>query len=32
MIAYDLVLLHHLYNLSPDFIDVALVCDDGRVT
>ena len=30
--AYDLGLLHHLYNLSQDFIDVALVCDDARLT
>ena len=30
--AYDLGLLHHLYNLSQDFIDVALVCDDARLS
>ena len=30
--SYDLGLLHHLYNLSQDFIDVALVCDDARLS
>ena len=27
--AYDFGLLHHLFNLSQDFIDVAVVCDDA---
>ena len=27
-----LMILHHLYNLSQDFIDVALVCDDARLS
>ena len=29
--AYDLGLLHHLYNLSQDFIDAAPVYDDARL-
>ena len=30
--AYNLGLQHHLYNLGQDFIDVALVCDDARLS